>query len=155
MTDVQGERSRDTDMDVADLEQQAQPLVFPASYGQQRLWLVDRLEPGSTSYTMPFLARLSGTLDAGALERALTALVGRHETLRTTFFEAEDDGYQRVSDPEPVPLELVDISDAADPEAAAREVAAHRLAQPFDLAHGPLLRCTLARLGDGEHLLIL
>src|SRR4051812_21478514 len=100
---------------------------------------------------MPFLARLSGPLDAAAMEQALNALVARHESLRTTFFEASDDVYQQVADERPVELEVV----AASGEDAAREVAAERLARPWDLAAGPLMRCTLARLGDSEHLLIL
>src|SRR5688500_11889079 len=57
----------------------------PLSFAQQRLWLVDRLEPGSPAYNMPYALRLRGVLDGGALRASLDALVRRHETLRTTF----------------------------------------------------------------------
>ena len=59
------------------------PSVFPASFAQRRMWLLDRLEPGSTAYSLPKVWRIPGPLDAAALERALGELVARHETLRT------------------------------------------------------------------------
>ncbi|HEV2146952.1 MAG TPA: amino acid adenylation domain-containing protein, partial [Longimicrobiaceae bacterium] len=59
--------------------------ALPASYAQQRLWVVDRLEPGSAAYNMPFALRLTGALDVEALERTLAEVVRRHETLRTRF----------------------------------------------------------------------
>src|SRR6266536_3215799 len=55
------------------------------SFAQERLWLLDQLEPGSTAYTMPFGIRLRGTLDAGALKRSLQAIVERHDALQTRF----------------------------------------------------------------------
>src|SRR3712207_815697 len=57
--------------------------VFPLSFAQQRLWLLDRLEPGATAYNMAFARRLRGPVNVPALERALAELVRRHETLRT------------------------------------------------------------------------
>ena len=62
----------------------------PLSSAQERLWLLDRMEPGGSAYNVPAARRLSGPLDAAALERALAEVVRRHESLRTTF--AEHDG---------------------------------------------------------------
>ena len=58
--------------------------ALPLSFAQQRLWLVDRMEPGSPAYNMAYALRLHGELDAAALRASLDALVRRHETLRTT-----------------------------------------------------------------------
>ena len=55
------------------------------SFSQQRLWFLDQLQPGATAYVIPAAIELSGPLDVRALERALAALVKRHEALRTTF----------------------------------------------------------------------
>src|SRR4051794_10084326 len=57
----------------------------PASFAQQRLWLLQQLAPQDASYNVPRAIRLSGTLDPAALERALDELVQRHETFRTRF----------------------------------------------------------------------
>jgi len=63
--------------------------TLPLSFAQQRLWFLDEFEPGGTEYVTPLAVRLRGRLDTGALDRAMTALVARHESLRTTF-RAED-----------------------------------------------------------------
>jgi len=127
----------------------------PLSFAQQRLWLVDRLEPGSPAYNMPFALRLRGPLDTAPLRASLDALVRRHETLRTTFAERDGVPAQVVQPPAPVPLPVLDLR-RLPPE--AREAEAERLAaaealRPFDLARGPLLRSTLLRLDRNEHVL--
>src|SRR3982750_916676 len=61
----------------------------PLSFAQERLWFIDRLEPGSAAYNLPMAWRLEGALDEAALERALGEIVRRHEALRTTFGEAD------------------------------------------------------------------
>ncbi|KAA0921697.1 non-ribosomal peptide synthetase, partial [Streptomyces apricus] len=68
----------------------------PLSYAQQRLWFLDRFEPGGTEYTTLSLLRLRGPLDTAALRTALDALVSRHEALRTTFTEQDGHALQTV-----------------------------------------------------------
>ncbi|MFI8949679.1 condensation domain-containing protein, partial [Streptomyces sp. NPDC053750] len=58
---------------------------LPLSFAQQRLWLVDRLSPGSAAYNVPLAVRVRGGLDVGVLGEALSVVVGRHEVLRTVF----------------------------------------------------------------------
>ncbi|MET0398037.1 MAG: AMP-binding protein, partial [Longimicrobiaceae bacterium] len=129
--------------------------ALPLSFAQQRLWVVDQLEPGSAAYNMPHALRLRGALDVAALRAALDALVNRHETLRTVFAEQGGAPVQVVHPPAPVALVERDLRELpeAEREAAAERLAAGEALRPFDLGAGPLLRCTLLRLGDAEHVL--
>ncbi|WNG19735.1 amino acid adenylation domain-containing protein [Cystobacter fuscus] len=129
----------------------------PLSFAQQRLWFLDRLQPGSAAYNMPYAVRLTGALDVAALERGLAAILQRHEVLRTTFGEAEGRPVARVVASGAVSLGRVELSGLAR---EAREAEVHRLAErearePFSLAHGPLWRTTLVRLAPDEHVLLL
>ncbi|HYH82412.1 MAG TPA: amino acid adenylation domain-containing protein [Longimicrobium sp.] len=128
----------------------------PLSFAQARLWFIDQLEPGTYTYTMLYSLRLRGPLDAAALGRAFTALVARHEVLRTVFAAPGGEPVQVVLPPAPVPLPRVDLRGlpAGEAEARARRIAAAEARRPFDLARGPMLRTTLARLGDREHVLV-
>ncbi|HEX7239407.1 MAG TPA: amino acid adenylation domain-containing protein, partial [Longimicrobiaceae bacterium] len=123
---------------------------FPLSFAQQRLWLVDRLEPGSAAYNMPHALRLRGALDVDALRASLGALVERHETLRTVFAEAGGEPVQVIHADAPVALEVVEVAGEEEVERLAEEEAL----RPFDLARGPLLRSTLLRLGEEDHVLL-
>ncbi|HZN09361.1 MAG TPA: amino acid adenylation domain-containing protein, partial [Pyrinomonadaceae bacterium] len=132
----------------------AQPL--PLSFAQQRLWFLDQLEPANPLYNTPGALRLSGRLDVPALERALSEIVRRHETLRTTFRVVDGNPVQIISAPRPLTIPLVDLSslDEAEREREAQRLVDAEARRPFDLSHGPLLRVTLLRLRDEEHLLL-
>ncbi|HEX7238857.1 MAG TPA: condensation domain-containing protein, partial [Longimicrobiaceae bacterium] len=129
----------------------------PLSFAQQRLWVVDRLEPESPTYNMPSALRLRGVLDVAALRASLDELVRRHEVLRTTFPERGDTPVQDIHPPAAVALPVLDLralpEEARVPEARRRAGAEAML--PFDLAAGPLLRTRLLRLGDRDHVLCL
>src|SRR5437868_9238889 len=84
--------------------------VFPTSFAQQRLWFLDKLEPGSNVYNVPFAIRLTGRLDGEVLRHSLRELVRRHEALRTTFSEsAEGEPVQVVSDRYDLDLPVADL----------------------------------------------
>ena len=131
-----------------------QPL--PLSFAQQRLWFLDQLEPGSAFYNVPAAVRLSGRLEVAALERSLSEVVRRHESLRTTFAEADGQPVQVIHPPTPLALHVEDLRclDAAECEAEARRLATEEAQQPFDLSTGPLLRARLLRLAEHEHVLL-
>src|SRR5579864_6698867 len=130
---------------------------LPLSFAQERLWFVDRLDPGAASYNLPTALRLTGALNGAARVAAVRAIVRRHEVLRTAF--AADEGRPRqVIAPHPrFEPRLVDLSGLpAERRAgpAGRLLAAAAL-RPFDLARGPLLRFHLLRLGPDDHLALL
>ncbi|HEU0012159.1 MAG TPA: amino acid adenylation domain-containing protein, partial [Longimicrobium sp.] len=129
---------------------------YPLSFSQQRLWLIDRLEPGGTAYNMPAATRLRGPLDAAALERALDQVVRRHGALRTRIEARDPEPVQVVEPHRPFSLPVVDLSARAEDD---REAELHRLAdeearRPFSMDQGPLFRATLVRLGPEEHALL-
>jgi amino acid adenylation domain-containing protein len=129
--------------------------TFPLSFAQQRLWMVHQMDPGSTAYNMPYALRLRGDLDVEVLSRALTALVRRHETLRTVFPTVGGAPVQLVRTPAPVVPGVVDLRGL---QPAAREEKARALvreeARPFDLAEGPLLRVQVLRMDDADHVVL-
>ncbi|MGH3874774.1 MAG: amino acid adenylation domain-containing protein [Pseudonocardiaceae bacterium] len=133
---------------------------LPLSFAQQRLWFLDEFAPGGSGYVSAFALRLGGSLDLDALSVALTALVARHESLRTTFEAVDGRGVQVVHPPGAVALPLVDLSGPARPDLtepervaeSARIVAAEN-SRPFDLGRGPLLRVGVVRVSAVEHVL--
>ncbi|HZH16543.1 MAG TPA: amino acid adenylation domain-containing protein, partial [Archangium sp.] len=129
----------------------------PLSFAQQRLWFLDQLEPGSTSYNMPAALRLVGPLDTSALQRAFSELTRRHEALRTTFSTENGTALQLIHPAAELPLTWVDLSalPEASREAEARRLATEEAARPFELARGPLLRTTLLRLDEQQHVLLM
>jgi non-ribosomal peptide synthetase component F len=130
---------------------------LPLSFAQQRLWFIDQLEPGSSSYNVPAAVRLSGGLNVAALERTLSEIIRRHEVLRTTFAVRDGEPVQVIHEAAPLSLEVLDLSglDEAEREAEALSLAAAEVRHPFDLARGPLLRVKLIRLGEQEHLVLM
>ncbi len=128
---------------------EAPPLVpvprdrdLPMSFAQERLWFLDQLAPSSAAYNVPLALGLRGALSLPALAASLSALVARHEALRTTF----EEGRQIVGEPFAVEPRLVDLR--GRPEGESRLLAAEEAARPFDLARGPLLRAVVARLNS-------
>jgi amino acid adenylation domain-containing protein len=131
--------------------------ALPLSFAQERLWFLDRLEPGSPVYNIPVALRLGGALDTAALERALGEIVRRHEVLRTVFAEPDGSPVQVIAPFGGFALPVEDLSglDEADREAAVMRMAGEEAARPFDLSAGPLFRAGLLRLGSEDHVLLL
>ena len=128
---------------------------FPTSFSQQRLWFLDQLDPGTPTYNMPYMVWLDGPLDAGALQRAMDALVARHAVLRTSIVALDGTPEQVVADTAAVRIERIDLRESADGGEVAKKaesIAADRARQPFDLAAGPLIRAALIAAGPDRHL---
>ena len=129
---------------------------LPLSFAQQRLWFLDRLEPGSPLYNVPLALRLSGELDAEALARALGEVARRHEALRTTFHPADGDAVQVVDPAGGLPLGVDDLSDLppAERDAETERRVREETTAPFELARGPLCRARLLRRAADDHVLV-
>jgi len=129
---------------------------LPLSYAQQRLWFLDKLEPGNSAYHVPTAYRLEGHLEVAVLERAIQEIVRRHEVLRTAFVSMDGDAVQIIAPAMRVPLTVADLRawPADEREAEALRLAGEEVNTPFDLSKDPLIRIWLARLGDEEHVLV-
>ena len=129
----------------------------PLSFAQERLWFMERLQPGLASYVVSCGLRLTGALDHDALERALAEVVRRHDTLRTTFREVDGVPFQSAAPFSgfPLPVEEIPSLSPEERDDAARRRFADELARPFDLRAGPLFRVRLLRFCAEEHVLLL
>jgi amino acid adenylation domain-containing protein len=131
---------------------QAGPSLFPTSYAQRRHWFLHSLAPESSAYAMPLAFRLRGRLDLPALQHTLDALVARHEALRTTFPAPDGRPVQRVAAQGRVLIDRRELPGAGQREILTR--LRETIADPFDLAHGPLLRVVVWRLAPDDHVLL-
>ncbi len=130
---------------------------LPLSFAQQRLWFLDQLEPNNPLYNVPHIVRLRGALDAAVLEKTLNEIVRRHETLRTRFDSIDDQPVQVIVPSLTLPLSITDLTTLpeSDRETEARKRAMDEVKTPFNLSTGPLLRASLIKLADDDHVLIL
>ena len=129
-------------------------LAFPASVAQQMFWYLELLQGTVTAFNVPLRFLLTGPLDIPLFERALNAVIDRHESLRTCFGEEDGELLQIVSPEITVRIPVLDIShlppDRLNEEAdRLGSIEAHR---PFDLSKAPLLRAEILRLGPGRHI---
>ena len=114
------------------------------SFAQERLWLVEELGVRSGVYNVARALRLSGVLDVAALERALRAIVARHDVLRARFALVDGVPEMIVGDGSDFALR---ISEDAESGAEVR--------RPFQLDKGGLFRALLVRKAPDEHVLVL
>ncbi|MDT5296658.1 MAG: hypothetical protein QOJ76_3538, partial [Acidobacteriota bacterium] len=126
----------------------------PLSFSQQRLWFIDQLEGASPFYNLPAAFRFRGQLEVAVLERTLNEIMRRHKALKTCFVAIDAQPVQIIDESITLSLPVTDLSHLPEEE---RESEAHRLAteeaqRPFDLSTGPLLRASLLRLGEEEHI---
>ncbi len=126
---------------------------LPLSFPQERLWFLDRLDPGAPFYNIAVTLRLSGRLDIPALAASFDELLRRHEALRTAFVTVEGQPRQRVLPFTRPGVPLIDLSDLPLP---LRDREAERVAQQyadwrFDLTRGPMLVAALLRLEPEVH----
>ena len=127
---------------------------FPLSFSQQRLWFIDRLEPGNTSYHLPGAVRLEGKLDLEILERVINEIFRRHEALRTRLEEHDSAPLQVIDEWKPQKLEVLDLRSLSQEEREA-EVERRKREEArtiFDLSKGPLFRVKVLILEDEQHL---
>ncbi|TYC70823.1 non-ribosomal peptide synthetase, partial [Streptomyces sp. CB01881] len=133
------------------------PDELPLSSAQRRLWFFEAWEPETPLYNVSNGVRLLGRLDAAALAGSLSAVVARHEALRTTFHADGGEPRQVIAPAAPVALPVVDLRSvpAQRRDDVVRQLAAAEADRRFDLARGPLFRSLLLRLAPDEHVLLI
>jgi hypothetical protein len=138
--------------------EQPRPAEVPElSYAQQRIWVLERLEPAGAYYNLPLFVRIRGPLAERALEEAIQAVMRRHTALRSVFAEFESNPRLRILD-ETLHMDVraIDLpSDASPSDAVVRDLALREVHTPFALERGPLVRAVLLRLGEDDRVLLL
>jgi len=140
---------------------------LPLSFAQQRLWLLQQIDPDSSAYNMPASLLLQGKLNKTALQQALDALVIRHEILRTTYHAAKETAAtetgsfeksaleigdnnstptQQIQAPSPVAIDTITLPT----QEHAKQWLLEKAQQPFNLASDSVLRVQLVRLDAGD-----
>ena len=146
-------------IDDVDTEEMSAPLIaverperIPLSFAQQRIWFLNRFDPGSSANNIPVALRLSGALDVSALARAVYDVLVRHESLRTMYPELDGIAHQQILDASDVPLSLDPVAVLpSEVHAAVHD----RVATGFDLATSVPLRVDLLQLSPTEHVLVM
>src|SRR5580698_10710506 len=129
---------------------------FPCSAGQERFWLLDRLDPGDSSLNVAVRWRLEGRIATATLEQAWQSIIARHEVLRTIFPEIEGKPVQRVLGHLPFRISEVDLGSVPAEQRAAEgdRIGLIEARTPFDLSTGPMLRVVLLRFSPTESVLL-
>jgi UDP:flavonoid glycosyltransferase YjiC (YdhE family)/alpha-ketoglutarate-dependent taurine dioxygenase len=137
---------------------------FPLSFAQERLWFVDRLEPGNPTYNIFGVVRLTGTLNVSALERAFNAIARRHESLRTTFAVIDDCPVQAIAPTLTFSLPVIELKAEGRGQraeglidmqkSAFQQIITAEQEKPFNLSKESLLRVTLLKIEETEHLML-
>ncbi|MEE8584336.1 MAG: amino acid adenylation domain-containing protein, partial [Acidobacteriota bacterium] len=129
---------------------------LPLSFAQQRLWFLDQLEPGTSSYNVPSALRLKGRLNIAALMGSLNEIRRRHEALRTCFPAQDGKPVQSIQPEYRLPLPIVDLCACPQDqrERELKRLVGQEADRPFDLAAGPLVRAQLLRLGEEDFALL-
>ena len=117
------------------------PATAPLSSSQQRLWILDQMEPGNPVYNIPWAMRLTGSLHTTALQAAIDALTLRHESLRTRFMIANGTPVQSIQADTRIQLHTLKLPGATTEQISAELTKLTQ--QHFDLAKGPLLNVNL------------
>jgi len=139
------------------IRRQTKSGVTPLSFGQQRMWFLQQLDPECPVYNTYRIWRVRGALNVAALRNAFETIVTRHEVLRGIIRVIDGKACQVISDDWAFQFPCIDLreSTSEDPETAAREISRQEAKMPFDLSHGPLFRAKLLRLDDEDHVLLI
>ncbi|MES2296924.1 MAG: amino acid adenylation domain-containing protein, partial [Pseudomonadota bacterium] len=129
------------------------------SFAQQRLWLLDQIDGGSTHYNMPGALRLTGTLDYDALGRTVGAILERHESLRTCLRADAHGQVLQVIQALPSTAAAVPVTDLSGLHDGERrlhvlERMTEEAGRRFDLGGDLMLRAHLLKLAQDEHILL-
>lgn len=144
-------------MDQLSLTPVSRDQKIPLSSSQIRLWFLNEFDKNGATYNMPIAFKVDGDIDLAVLQRVIDKIVGRHESLRTTFDAADGQPYQIIRQHRPVPVEHISLCDLPGESRtdAAQKLADDEANTPFDLKDGPLFRVKVIALGPRQHVLLL
>jgi amino acid adenylation domain-containing protein len=151
---IERSRARATEHAFPPLVPQPRDEWAQLSVSQEQICFLNDLDPTSVAYQFQAIIWLHGELDVPALERALAAIVARHEIYRTTFPRQGGGWTGEVHDPFPVDLDLKDLSDAPDPDATLSSLADAQFRRRIPIDELPLVRWRLVRLAGDRHALL-
>ncbi|UCH92293.1 MAG: amino acid adenylation domain-containing protein [Candidatus Aminicenantes bacterium] len=151
---IVGTKARD--LEVPPIKPVSRDRRIPLSFSQEQIWILQQLYQEYMSYHVPRAIRIKGDLDVSLLERTFTGMIKRHEILRTVFPAGDSGPEQHILEPFEFKIPVMDMRGLAG-DKQANQVSAFILAEgqrKFHLDQGPLLRVTLLKLGDTEHMLV-
>ena len=130
---------------------------LPLSFAQQRLWFLEQLQPGSSTYHIPTAVRLTGFLNVQVLEQVLNTIIERHEILRTNFQTVEEELFQVIASSREFVLNPINLRqlEKEEQETKVKQIAIEEAQKPFDLEQDLLLRISLLELNDTEYVILL
>ncbi len=129
---------------------------IPLSFSQERLWFLQQLDKENKAYHVPRVLRIKGDLDVSLFERTFSEIIRRHEILRTVFPTIDGEPVQVIGEPFELKIPVLDLRDL-NAAAQKRKIEAFVIEEgqrPFDFEHGPMLRVTVLKLKEDEHLLV-
>ncbi|MEO6052414.1 MAG: condensation domain-containing protein, partial [Chthoniobacterales bacterium] len=130
-------------------------LAFPASMSQEAFYYLERLRSEAAPYNIPVRFQLLGEVHLDIMKRAFSAIIERHESLRTQFEEEDGELLQIVLPAVELPLEVIDISHLSGEEQTLEltRIGSHEAQKSFRMSIAPLLRVVVVRLSASEHIL--
>jgi amino acid adenylation domain-containing protein len=130
---------------------------LPLSFAQERLWFLDQFAPGDVSYNVAMTVEIDGALNVTSLERSFQEIVNRHESLRTRFLAVDGKPRQIIENNVTVEMPVVDLSSVTPDQQGiqAKRLERDEARKPFDLGRAPMLRVTLLRRSEQDHVLLL
>lgn len=128
---------------------------LPSSFGQKRIWFAEQLYPDSPVYNIPLSFKINGLLKTELLEKTFSLLLERHEVLRTTFVEIEEELVQRVSLYPPIQKLKMTLKEDILRNESLESYFKKFAIKPFDLKKGPLMQYELIKIDQRQHILLL
>ncbi|HSK73831.1 MAG TPA: condensation domain-containing protein, partial [Pyrinomonadaceae bacterium] len=130
--------------------------IAPLSFNQESLLFMEQLNPNTATYNLYEAVRLTGNLNLEALQQTLDSIAARHESLRTTFREINNQSYQIIVPPKSVPIQIIDLSQTPfeNREREAFEIMTAEVNRPMDLQSGSLIKVTLVKVSEQENFLL-
>jgi len=131
----------------------ARKAKIPLSLAQQRLWFINQLEPNKAAYNLLRGFHITGEVNVSCLEKAIQAIIERHEILRTRFKAIDASPVQEIALHLPFTLSVEDLRGLAETESQskAEQIVSELQSWTFDLTQAPLLKAVVIHLSAEEY----